>query len=91
MLGNLDSFVLMYKDGSNSGYILVDNGIQVKEIYVPKDVNISWPNRKIYFRRDGTPNPTGGTIKVFDGDVSKEITIVPVSGRVLLKEGQYEK
>ncbi|MDU4935921.1 MAG: hypothetical protein E6X43_11470 [Peptostreptococcaceae bacterium] len=91
MLGNLNSFVLMTKENGRKGYILVDKGIQVKDVYLPNNVDITYPNKKIYFRNDGTPNPTGSTIKIFNDKISKEITIVPVSGRVLFKEDQYEK
>ena len=38
----------------------------------------------------GSPNPKGQTIKVYNDKIKKEITIVPVSGRALLKEGEYE-
>lgn len=91
MLGNLNSFVLITKENGRKGYILVDKGVKVKDVYLPNNLDITYQNKKIYFMNDGTPNPTGSTIKIFNKKIVKEITIVPVSGRVLFKEDQYEK
>ena len=44
----------------------------------------------IKFKEDGTPYPSGTTIRIIYKDTKKEITIVPISGRVLIKEGKYE-
>ena len=91
MLGNINSFLVMTNENGKNGYILIDKGVKVKDVYLPNNVDIKYQNKKIYFMKDGTPSPTGSTIKIFNEKIIKEITIVPVSGRVLFKEGQYEK
>lgn len=89
MLGNMNTYIQIVK--GKGSYILMDKGIKIKEIYPPSSVKTSWYSDKIRFKRDGIPNPTGGTIKIMNKKYNNEITVVPVSGRVLLKEGKYEK
>lgn len=91
MLGDTNSFVIMTNENGKNGYTLIDKGAKVKDLYLPNNVDIKYKNKKIYFMKDGTPSPTGSTIRIVSEKIIKEITIVPASGRVLFKEGQYEK
>ena len=64
-------------------------------MYLPENVNLNFPigqnNSLISFYISGLYKNGGGTISINKGNRYKYITIVPVSGRVLYKEGIYEK
>ena len=90
MLGDLSAYIYYKKDKESSSYAIRSGGNDIKEIKLPNDITLKYGQSKIVFRRDGSPDPKGQTIKVYDDKIKKEITIVPVSGRVLLKEGEYE-
>lgn len=92
MLGDLNTYILMINKDNCDGYKLVESGKSVKEVYLRDGIKISHnsKDKKIRFRNDGSPNPVGSTIKIYNDKTTKEITIVPISGRVLFKEGQYE-
>ena len=89
MLGNLNAYIYYNNDKINS-YIVRNDGKDLKKVTLPKETKLSYDQSRIRFKRDGTPDPKGQTIIIYNKDVKKEITIVPVSGRVLLKEGKYE-
>lgn len=89
MLGDLNTYIYYKEKNKQISYILRSNAEDVKEIALPKGsklVGIS----NISFKQDGTPIKKGSTIKIYNNSIKKEITIVPVSGRVLLKEDKYE-
>ena len=90
MNGNSGVYIYLKNNEGKSSYILRENGKDVKEVYLPKDAVIKYVREKIIFKKDGSPDLLGTTIKVTYKEIKKEITIVPVSGRVLLKEGIYE-
>ncbi|MGL5693350.1 MAG: hypothetical protein ACRCXA_04675 [Peptostreptococcaceae bacterium] len=92
ILGNLDTYVLITSKDGYRGYKLIEKGKNIKEVYLSEGIYIipDSKDKRIWFRNDGSPNPSGITIKVYNEKTTKEITIVPVSGRVLFKEGQYE-
>ena len=92
-LGNLNTYITLVQDSNKQGYVLIDKGKNIKEKYLPSDTSIhnNTTSKKIYFRNDGSPNPSGSTIQIKNSIYKKEITIVPVSGRVLFKEEEYEK
>ncbi|MGL5329224.1 MAG: hypothetical protein ACRDD7_08150 [Peptostreptococcaceae bacterium] len=92
ILGSLDTYVLITSKDGCFGYRLIENGKNVKETYLDKGIEItnSTGKNRIRFYNNGAPNPSGSTIEIFNNKVTKEITIVPVSGRVLFKEGRYE-
>lgn len=90
MNGNLKVYIYYKNTEENQSYVLREDGKDVKEILLPKDAEIKYAREKIIFRKDGSPDPLGTTITIRYKDNKKEITIVPVSGRVLLKEGIYE-
>lgn len=89
MLGNSSAYIYYGNDNKNS-YILRNDGIDLKEITLPKEVKLLYNQPRIRFKRDGSPEQNGQTIVIDDKNMKIEITIVPVSGRVLLKEGKYE-
>lgn len=89
MLGNLNAYIY-YTDDKVKRYIVRNDGKDLKEITLPEEMKISYNQSRIRFKRDGTPDPKGQTIIIYNKDLKKEITIVPISGRVLLKEGKYE-
>ncbi|MGL5314231.1 MAG: pilus assembly FimT family protein [Peptostreptococcaceae bacterium] len=88
--GNSSVYVYLKNEDGKSRYILREKGKDVKEVFLPKDSTIKYAREKIIFKKDGSPDPLGTTITVRYKDIKKEITIVPISGRVLLKEGIYE-
>lgn len=93
MLEDNSTYILYIKEKSKSGYAIKQKGEFIKEVLLPENVSISdnITNNSIKFDKYGSPYPNGGTIKIGDKSSKREITIVPVSGRVLLKEGKYEK
>lgn len=96
MLGNMDTYVRMNESNGCEGYILIENGKSVKSIYMTQNIEVidtvkDKKNERIYFKNDGSPSANGGTITIYNDKVSKEITVVPISGRVLFKDVQYEK
>lgn len=93
MLEDTSTYILYIEEDGKRGYTIKQQGEYIKSVFLPKNANIkdNMNNNKIRFDRYGAPYPSGGTIKVENSTISKEITIVPVSGRVLLKEGKYEK
>lgn len=89
MLGNSDTYIYYKKTEYLKSYILRENSKDIKEIFLPTEVEIYYNRGKLQFRKDGSPEPTGTTITIMNKYIKKEITIVPISGRVLLKEGKY--
>lgn len=85
------STYIYYKNTNNViSYILREGGNDIKEVSLPKNIIISNKISKIIFRQDGAIGENGETITVTYKGEKTEITIVPFSGRVLLKEGIYE-
>lgn len=95
MLDNPTVFIRFINENNKWSYILHRNKKEDKRIYLPKNVNLNYPvnqnNSSISFNTDGLYKNGGGTISINKGNRYKYITIVPVSGRVLYKEGIYEK
>lgn len=87
ILGNRSTYIYFEKDKDREKYILKENGNVKKECYLPTNIDINEYSKKIMFRHDGSPEPRGGTINIIGENIKKSITIVPVSGRVILKEG----
>ncbi|WP_195939757.1 pilus assembly FimT family protein [Romboutsia sp. 1001713B170131_170501_G6] len=90
MLGDLSTYIYYDLNNKNKSYILKSQGEIKKEVSLPNETKIEYGESKIIFRTDGSPDRRGQTIRVYKGNIKKEITIVPISGRVLLKEGKYE-
>lgn len=90
MLGDFKTYIYYKKNQESSSYVVRSKGNDMKEIQLPSEINLEYGESKIRFKSDGSPDPKGQTINVYNNKIKKEITIVPVSGRVLLKEGKYE-
>jgi Tfp pilus assembly protein FimT len=85
------STYIYYKNEDNViSYVLREDGNDIKQVSLPKNTKLSYAISKIIFKQDGTINGIGETITVTFEGKNTEITIVPFSGRVLLKEGIYE-
>ena len=88
MLGDLNTYIYYKEEDNKISYILRSNFKDVKEIDLPNDAKLIGLSR-IIFKTNGYPDPKGQTIEIISNSIKKQITIVPVSGRVLLKEGKY--
>lgn len=83
---NFNSYYI-YKMGKNSTETL-------KQVNLPKDVNIysniNSKNRspEITFAKDGAPIPGGCTIFLYTKNKTIEITVLPATGRTMIK-GNY--
>lgn len=95
MLDNPNVYIKFLNEDKRWSYILHKNKKEDKRIYLPRNVNLSFPigqnNSLISFHTSGLYKNGGGTITINKGDDYKYITIVPASGRILYKEGIYEK
>ncbi|RDY25038.1 hypothetical protein CHF27_001040 [Romboutsia maritimum] len=90
MLGDGSVYILWTFSSGYNGYVLKNNKKNIKEISIPSNIKINPSIIRVKFRTDGSLEERGGKIKIFGKKVYKEITIVPISGRTLLKEGKYE-
>lgn len=95
MLNNQSVYIRFVQEEDKWCYILQRNKKEDKKVYLPSDVNLNYPinsnNNFINFNTNGLYKNGGITININKGNDYKYITIVPVSGRVLYKEGIYEK
>ncbi len=95
MLDNKNVYIRFVNENNKWSYILHRNKREDKKVILPQNVNLNFPigqnTSLIYFHPDGRYINNGGTITISKDDDYKYITIVPVSGRVLYKEGLYEK
>lgn len=88
--GNLSVFIENISTQDNPRYVIKENTDIVKTVYLPKNSSLSYPSSTIKFKSDGTLSSKGETI-IIDSKYRKiKITIIPFSGRVLLKEDIYE-
>ena len=90
MMGNTNAYVYLEKSDDGSSFKLNEDRKDIKQVYLPKDCEIQFTRPIIKFKADGTPLPSGTSIKIIHKNKIIEITIVPISGRVLIKEGKYE-
>ena len=95
MLDNKNVYIRFVNEDNKWSYVLHRNKREDKKVILPQNVNLNFPigqnTSLIYFHPDGRYINNGGTITISKDDDYKYITIVPVSGRVLYKEGLYEK
>lgn len=93
ILEDTSTYIVYIEEGGNKGYSIKQKGEYIKTVFLPQNTSIkdNINNNIIRFDNYGAPYPCGGTIAITNNETNKEITIVPVSGRVLLKEGKYEK
>lgn len=88
--GNLSVFLENISTQDNPRYVIKENTDIVKMVYLPKNSSLSYPSSTIKFKSDGTLSSKGETIIIDSKDRKIKITIIPFSGRVLLKEDMYE-
>lgn len=88
--GNLSVFLENISTQDNPRYVIKENTDIVKTVYLPKNSSLSYPSSTIKFKSDGTLSSKGETIIIDSKDRKIKITIIPLSGRVLLKEDMYE-
>lgn len=88
--GNLSVFIENISTQDNPRYVIKENTDIVKTVYLPKNSSLSYPSSTIKFKSDGTLSSKGETIIIDSKDRKIKITIIPFSGRVLLKEDMYE-
>ncbi|MBS6507794.1 MAG: YbaY family lipoprotein [Paraclostridium bifermentans] len=88
--GNLSVFLENISTQDNPRYVIKENTDIVKTVYLPKNSSLSYPSSTIKFKSDGTLSSKGETIIIDSKDKKIKITIIPFSGRVLLKEDMYE-
>lgn len=60
----------------------------IKEEYIEEDIKVSSNIKKIMFKANGIPIDSG-TIEIKYKEKNYAITITPISGRILFKEGIY--
>lgn len=76
-------------------YKVIENLKVIKRVQLEKDFKITYTETfkggDISFSYNGAPTCGGGTITIFDNKKNKycEITIVPATGRILLKDEIY--
>lgn len=79
-----------------SQYSVMKNLKVIKRVKLEKDYKITYTNTfkggDIIFGYNGAPTYGGGTITIFDDRTNKycEITIIPATGRILLKKEVFE-
>ena len=83
-LGNSKVYMYFTKQNNTKGYILR------KSVFLPEGVDLRCPVSKIFFKTNGCFYIGGTTISIIQKNNYTEITIVPTSGRVLIKEGIYK-
>ena len=95
MLNNTSVYIKFINEDNKWSYILRRNKKEDKRVNLPKGVDLQYPKGQnssmISFDTNGLYINGGGTITINKNNEYKYITIVPVSGRVLYKEGIYEK
>ncbi|SHG46649.1 type IV pilus assembly protein [Asaccharospora irregularis] len=90
MLSDCNTCIVFIQENGKNGYMLREKGESIKKVFLPKQVNLEYYTPKVLFKVDGLPATPGGTIKIYNNKFKKDITVVPTSGRILLKEGKYE-
>lgn len=88
--GNLSVFLENISTQDNPRYVIKENTDIMKTVYLPRNSSLSYPSSTIKFKSDGTLSSKGETIIIDSKDRKIKITIIPFSGRVLLKEDMYE-
>lgn len=89
MNGDLSLYIEQLPLNNPPGYVLKNSSNIIKSMELPKESKLICPSNIIKFKSDGTLSTKGETIIILLDNISLEITIVPFSGRVLLKEGKY--
>lgn len=75
------------KDGKSFYYIGIRTSL-LKKVELPENVFLNSPIDRVHFKASGRPHESG-TITFRYKEKEYYITITPISGRVLFKEGIY--
>ena len=89
MNGDLSVHIEQLPNSNPPKYVVKRDSTIIKSVNLPNKSKLICPTNIIKFKSDGTLNAKGETIAILLDDIKVEITIVPFSGRVLLKEGKY--
>lgn len=89
MNGNTNLHIEQLPMSDPPKYSVKENAEIIKTISLPKGSKLICPSSIIKFKSNGSLSTKGETITILLKDIKLEITIVPIGGRVLLKEGKY--
>ena len=74
-------------------YILSEGPKRIKEVIIDKDLSINqnFIGSEVFFSYNGAPSSNGGTITITNKNSKRycKITVVPATGRILLKDKIY--
>ena len=87
-LSGIGEYMRIAKVNNRSCYRTFFDLKLIKEKYVDKDIKVASNIKRIMFKSDGIPMDSG-TIEVRYKEKTYTITITPISGRILFKEGIY--
>ena len=72
MMGNTNAYVYLNNNDEGSSFTLNENKKDIKQVHLPKTCKIEYTRPMIKFKVDGTPYPSGTTIKIIYKDIKKE-------------------
>lgn len=89
MLGASNVHLQIKNENNNTYYTVNENKKDIKTVNLSKNITLKTNQNKFKFNQNGSIGK-GVTIYLILNDLTKEITVTPTGGRVLLKEGKYE-
>lgn len=89
MLGASNVYLQIKNENNNTYYTVNENKKDIKTVNLSKNITLKTNQNKFKFNQNGSIGK-GVTIYLILNDLTKEITVTPTGGRVLLKEGKYE-
>lgn len=87
-LAGIGEYMRIAKVNNKSCYRTFFDLKLIREEYVDDNIKIASNMKKIMFKSDGIPMDSG-TIEIRYKEKTYTITITPISGRILFKEGIY--
>lgn len=90
--GRRNIYIELIKNYEKNGYILKESGIKQKVVLLPKGAEIKSSTTKLIFDSKGSLEAQDGkglTITIKNKNRYKQLTIVPFSGRILIKDDIY--
>ena len=87
-LAGLDEFMWFTKSNGKTYYKTLFRGKVLRQREIDKDIDIRTVLSKVKFQESGVPNESGEINVVYKNKYYR-ITITPISGRILFKEGFY--
>lgn len=89
-LAGLEEYMRIRKVNGKTCYKTLLKLKVIREAYVDEDITVRTSIDRIMFQESGVPNESG-TIQVGYKEKFYTITITPISGRILFKEGIYSE